>query len=135
MKAEDLRIGNWVMGNKPLQLTFNDFGRIHAHLMATGQMRFEPIPLTEDWLVRFGFEKIRDESRKQNYQTLDKLLLFDDSGNTLHAYSDREDVMIYHEQYKYLNGYGLRTDIEFVHQLQNLYHALTGKELELNTEK
>ena len=54
MKAEDLRIGNWVMGNKPLQLTFNDFGRIHAHLMATGEMRFEPIPLTEDWLVRFG---------------------------------------------------------------------------------
>ena len=117
MKVGDLRIGNWVMGNKPFQLTFNDFGRIHAHLMATGQMRFEPIPLTEDWLVRFGYNR---EADRDGYDYWHK-------DSDYHIWVRGRNFTFYNDQLSPFYGH----TIEFVHQIQNLFQSLEGKELEL----
>ena len=72
----------------------------------------EPIPLTEEWLLKFGFER-----QENNWKTLDlhfatigweKL-----AGITLSF--EKESIYLPH--------------IKYVHQLQNLYFALTGEEL------
>lgn len=71
-----------------------------------------PIPITEDWLIRLGFET-----------------------NGL-GYSPKDDCTICVEKWSdgdwYCSiGEGYEREIYHIHQLQNLYFALTGKELEL----
>jgi hypothetical protein len=70
-----------------------------------------PIPLTEEWLVRFGFEKSSNGYFKFPLEIRGLNLVF--FGN---KFSKR----------------GLNLTIQHVHQLQNLYFALTGEELELD---
>jgi hypothetical protein len=59
MTVKELRIGNWVMGNKPFQISINTLNMAYNHALANnGEGRYSPIPLTEDWLIRLpkGFE-------------------------------------------------------------------------------
>jgi len=120
MEASELRIGNWVAPTNdeakyPYKITAQELVYFEAD-----SQRFKPIPLTEEWLVRFGFEKddtgvdIFDQDYCKWYQkefpiigvlcqSSDNLYLFDENTDTLR--------------------------ISFVHQLQNLYFALTGTEL------
>ena len=74
-----------------------------------------PIKLNTDWLVRFDF--IKDDecfwcknSINDDFKLTDK-----------HSY----DV----DQFEFYYGINSSIRIEYVHQLQNLYYALTGKEL------
>lgn len=65
-----------------------------------------PIPLSEDILLKLGFEKIREG----------KFIHYDLSG------------------YNLVNGNGfylsyVRPEIKYVHQLQNIFHSLTCEEL------
>lgn len=87
----------------------------------------EPIPLTEQCLIDFGF-----------YKEGKTMLCLDlDEDNRICFPSANTDKNIYIEcnQYDYNhmdNNYCvLLTAIKHVHQLQNLYFALTGKELKL----
>ena len=78
------------------------------------------IELTPEWLIKFGFEeKERDHSIIYfigiNFVTND--YLFDITWIEGYSYPF------------YRNGY---FEIKYVHQLQNLYFALTGEELEVN---
>ena len=105
MKANELRIGNWVLNQgEPIELTKQKF---KMAVISFNCQEIKPIPLTEEWLVRFGFKK-----RK--------------CGNYIwwiHAriqFTDKMELLI--------DG-NLWIEIESVHQLQNLYFALTGEEL------
>ena len=71
---------------------------------------FVAIPLTEEWLLRFGFEKRNDSN-------------FWLDGFCLKAY-DNEFYVLTEQK---------RVFIEFVHTLQNLYFSLKGEELELTS--
>lgn len=72
----------------------------------------KPIPLTEKWLLKFGFEK-------------DDYLYYKDS----FTYN------IISKELYYKSKYPIKAkDIKYVHELQNLFFAITGTELELNTE-
>ena len=71
-----------------------------------------PIPLTEEWLLKFGFEPTKGKEP----------IMF-----TNGKYN-------YFPSYKYFgrtrnNGGLIHSDVKHVHQLQNLYFALTGEEL------
>jgi hypothetical protein len=82
----------------------------------------KPIPLTEEWLVKFGFEW---SVRHQAYKKARFVYVID-------FYKE-------HPQYEnsacFLNREHRSGDclvcLEYVHQLQNLYFALTGQELTL----
>ena len=76
----------------------------------------EPIKLTNEVLLKIGFEKI---SGRTNYLTLN--ISSDNNGNSINYFED--DGF-------YLEELFIGEDI-FLHQLQNLYFALTG--IELNT--
>ena len=114
MKAEELRIGNLVKQGQVGALdnlqawTFTD-----GVVLPVDYKELTPIPLTEEWLVRFGFEKSAFNENVYSNKSiiLDKRklgwLLCDNSIDNL-------------------------KHIEHVHQLQNLYFALTGEELTLN---
>jgi hypothetical protein len=75
----------------------------------------EPITITPEWLERLGFEKIEH----------------------------RIEGTIYKKNWLRFTGYGAVTDwrggaissehVIYIHQLQNLYHALTGEELTIKT--
>jgi hypothetical protein len=119
MKASELRIGNWVSNYKDTPTQILEWTGNEAYLTkgrkAYGIKTSSPIPLTEDWLVRFGFEKIEEEEFE------------------IELLSNRISVNISHWTYQI--GYSIywtnEIEIQHVHQLQNLYFALTGEELEL----
>ena len=105
MEAKELRIGSWVQpehGKSNYQITAKDILDI-----SQGRFPIEPIPLTEEWLIKFGFKQWGDK------------YTFGLKG-----------INIHHRQ----RGFVLRKSvpvIQYVHQLQNLYFALTGEELTL----
>ena len=79
----------------------------------------KPIPLTEEWLVKFGFKIEGKTWGNTNYSK-------DFSGIWL---QDRGEL------YKCTISNGNKhIEIRYVHQLQNLYFALTGEELNQNKE-
>ena len=128
MKASDLRIGNQMklflgIGDNGAEYRECEIQGIMIHhgaefyLLKNGWVgisnKLKPIPLTEEWLLKFGFEK-----------------------RGIYYHFPKHDIFKL-EQYKLKNAYWLRyytesidcVRINSVHQLQNLYHALTGEEL------
>lgn len=102
--VKELRVGNWVdyKGNHCIW-DEDDFGEVNYGILDFTN----PIELTEDWLIKFGFQ-----------------------GN----YIQLEELQITHEMDGYYladdNGIGVGVEyIKHIHQLQNLYFALTGEEL------
>lgn len=89
----------------------------------------KPIPLTEDWLMKFGFEK--DKKHKGYYQFniagfgLQKRFLLSFYFVTIDEIDKR---------YCYIFECGIGERIQYVHQLQNLYFSLTGTEIVLSAE-
>ena len=78
-----------------------------------------PIKLTEEILLKCGFEKVKN---KIDIFEKKRLRLFIGSRGQFLAYLIEEDTTSAH----YINSY------EYLHQLQNLYFALTGEELKIN---
>ena len=82
---------------------------------------FQPIPLTEEWLLKLGFKQCGYEMLSWKHQTL--LPSFNLDGINWADFDEPD--------YQFLN-YKVADEIlriDYVHQLQNLYFALTGEEL------
>lgn len=120
MNASELRIGNWV--KVPTTDGSDVFTQIepsnycHEWNSEISIESYNPIPLTEEWLVKFGFEKI------------------------YHSWIHDEfdfDIVMHGHRYVLADisedsgRYFAHGKFQFVHQLQNLYFALTGEELTL----
>ena len=109
--ANELRIGNWVeiLGNSK-RLDF--FTTIQPSSFSVNiDKTYGPIPLDEDWLLKFGFEKFEfDNGQPNQYRYSDRLLVI------------RNGKIV---------DYGSSTTLNYVHQLQNLFFAITQTELQL----
>ena len=114
MKANELRIGNYVNYNGK-DCVFGIYDIVNLHDDEDCADLTNPIPLTEEWLLKFGFiaNKYNDEFTKGRY-TLD--CEYTDKG----VYNFVIDMQTC-----------IDVDIKHVHQLQNLYFALTGEELSI----
>jgi len=111
MKANELRIGNWVnYGNGKRILDAELFLQLLKYTTP-----FDPIPLTEEWLLKFGFEKKNGEVGYSK----NKLSIY--CGDTILS---NENGRTYFKNFAILEE-----SPKYVHQLQNLYFALTGEEL------
>lgn len=118
MEVRELRIGNWVeniSSKEQWQITTSDF--YEEYTMGQAFFHMKPIPLTEEWLVRLGFEKQINYDEPPYYFTRQATNI------TCTRFSG---LYIDGNEFKLL-GKGL--PIKYVHQLQNLYFALTGEEL------
>lgn len=139
MKASDLRIGNYVYYENTTHIVSGVHGnKVYSWWVKDGQpvieyeakdisgtqvenpyidvvSQYEPIPLTDEWLLKFGFEK-------QDYELILKV-------------NDYGCLVYWHkEMFLMMGQFADCTDIvpcESLHQLQNLYFALTGEELKL----
>lgn len=138
MLVNELRIGNWVKIKEEFSKTefplktlefeikgFNDGTRrrdegakqilywsipnivFGTTVSGSYDIECEPIPLTEEWLLKFGFEPL-GSSR------------FDFKIFTYYLYDG-----------SFYNQSSRLSTIKYVHQLQNLYFALTGEELKI----
>lgn len=119
MKANEFRIGNLVLMDGKEVGGISEIRSNHSKILYKGEVngdisprlsliefiRLEPIPLTEEWLVRFGFRKINTTWFKLGNFAVNISLDVEWGGNWM----------------------GVR--LKYVHQLQNLYFALTGEEL------
>jgi hypothetical protein len=111
MKASELRIGNFVYQEQ----TIDDLEIVEAGLgTLVNALCLKPIPLTEEWLVKFGFDwkEKSDEVRWYNYSSNYPFEIYEMKGK---FYPDSCEE----------NG----AEIEFVHQLQNSYFEWTREEL------
>jgi hypothetical protein len=124
INANELRIGNWVDGGVNGSLYY----RIKASDFAnTDFTKTKPVALTEDILIKCGFEKLYSGWFKKSY--------FTDCNEAAEKMEIQYNVKsgrcaIYDT---HLNGSPAMTgkSIEYIHQLQNLYYALTGEELNI----
>jgi len=131
MKANALRIGNFVWDNYSGEMIVHNINAeyhcidlIKQNGLPSGRYdieSIEPIPLTEEWLVRFGFTKCN------NTKVSDSFYLIYVGGSEFYINPDNGVVWI-HRNKNIINNPCL---IVFVHSLQNLYFALTGEELTL----
>jgi hypothetical protein len=125
MKTSELRIGNKVMMNS--KVITMDVRMFHAVIHGFEGYEPEPIPLTPEWLKRFGFDQESSgsskEGRWQSYgieETTDKF--------GLQYILDTEKFEFYYD----VGSFQQELEIMYVHQLQNLYFTLTLQELTLN---
>ena len=134
MKPQDLRIGNyvyyehtthivdgiyenkvyswWVKNGEPvIEYEMKDIGGAMVKNPYRDVIsQYEPIPLTEEWLIKLGFEK---NITTDLYPTF--------------SY----DILNVNDGIVYVLNYGFVNHIKYVHQVQNLYFTLTGEELKL----
>jgi hypothetical protein len=144
MRANELRIGNLVKINNDLLPemngeTFIVLGLNERHdyefpestgvvsLRHTLSIRvlnqfdqfIEPIPLTVEWLMKFGFNKVIDHwigFESYHYENKNGWIYLIEEGFEI-------ELNILKERHNLGRTY------KYVHQLQNLYFALTGEEL------
>ena len=123
MKATELRIGNWVDADivkKQMQVTSILDKGVNCKELGLLYDMIEPIPLTEEWLERFGFEIECLAANDCRAVKGDFYITLDHDGSTVIGYPTSIGMR---------NKWMFVQDIEHVHQLQNLYFALTGEEL------
>lgn len=119
MKANELRIGNYVYFNNEDIHQINGYD-IHDIDTDPLEDSFTPIPLTEDWLLKFGLSEM-------HYQ---EYILTDNYWGVYFYYDDVNGNWTVNTNHEYK-----LTEIKYVHQLQNLYFALTGEELKIKEDE
>jgi len=146
IQANELRIGNIVSYNSDMVIgkhvkvgsienTTRSTGvRVYNGISSprglhlTGIIPFsdiEPIPLTEEILLKCGFEKIDDmvyyPDKKIRSLYINTLILRINTCSNLFEFHFQHRVSSMYEN----------VEVKSLHQLQNLFHALTSKELEV----
>lgn len=136
IKASELRLENLISYNgEPMPIfsidrgsrsfyTINDI-QINRNTGCTikgGEDVFNPIPLTEKWMQKFGFVTADYEVDQIVWDYNDNFCIVQDG-----VPPENEPFV-----FEWEDGRDNRkTDIKYVHQLQNLYFALTGEELQI----
>jgi len=114
-------VGNYVHVNGGLITVddiISDYGiNMHHDCWLHDLKDITPIPITEEWLQKFGFLEVPIDHPIPNNKSFEK--------NALHIkiYSSSDIKKIWYNEMVIDNNY------YYVHQLQNLYFALTGQEL------
>lgn len=91
----------------------------------------KPIPLTEEWLIKFGFQKVIYDTDETGYGTDYEL---DIKGVGCISYSDDFSCALFGSKESSKNELGFLPNwdnCKHVHSLQNLYFALIGEELKI----
>lgn len=123
INAKELRLGNIV----DYEATFHKITGLASEISSSVWLKgketvyhvydhIKPIPLTEDWLSKFGFAKEYENKYLLNKSVID-------------TYSGSFEFNHVVDSIKGRWVYSCIANIKYVHQLQNLYFALTGEEL------
>lgn len=127
MNKLEFRIDNKILiGTSVCRITelYNDEFRTPEHgFCSYDHPQLSGIPITEEWLLKFGFEYCNDE--KFNEYANAKMFFKDSIQVGSHRIEDRGHIV---KHPTFLGGYPINA-IDYVHQLQNLFYVIVGKEL------
>ena len=124
MKPEELRIGNWYESVKfglPVKCEASDFMELECRADGAKvdedhvDAYFKGIPLTEEWIIKVGFKY--DEEYGEYHKQVGRGRMYWNKGVVLMEYGANTE------------GGSIIDHVTCIHQLQNIYHSLTGKEL------
>ena len=123
LKANELRIDNLVSDIHASESFYDKIKKITEDRIYYGNFHshpkdLKPIPITEEWLLKFGFVKIN-----RNF-----LLEFYNNGCFFYDLNKKEFWIGGYDSCASSQGFTV-DNIEFVHQLQNIIFALTNEEL------
>lgn len=132
IKENEIRVGNYFkynekhseglcMLNIPMKWDASDWYRVGECIDDLDW--YNPIPLTEDILLKCGFELV-----DKNVFWLNDKFMFVFGENAL---SMARPDCVGNEDYTIPMAW-IKSNIKHLHQLQNLYFALTGEELNVN---
>lgn len=110
MEVNELMLGNYLSDGKEVFKVEKAF----FTLLELNMQFCKPIPLTEEWLLKFGFEEIIgnvENSKCFRHPKCSLIVYFDGTRLSVNFWQGNEK--------------------KHVHQLQNLYFALTGNHLTL----
>jgi hypothetical protein len=110
MKINELRVGN-LLYNESVIVTI-DARTIFDIWDNKGLSKYKPIPITDTWLLKFGFKF---------------------SKGLMTYYKNNHDVSLYASGIIEFSPFGHAynvINIKYIHELQNIYFALTGDELQ-----
>ena len=131
MEANELRLKNWAIhpaSGTEIQLTETDIIQIMERIQDGLNQNYEPIPLTTEWLERAGFVKEFDDVYSIGLPTGDGVDLLLEWGDCClrrnHVGKEKKEGDKNPYDYAYIKS------PKYVHQLQQLYFSLSGKELE-----
>jgi len=116
IQISELRIGNLIQEGKVEQID-NSIDEIYysgdGYYLSNYCCNLNAIPLTKEWLLKFGFFKYNNAYvlEKPNENTMD------------FSFSVWQDMTY--------NSSEFPVKLDYVHQLQNLYFALIGSELQV----
>lgn len=116
MDATQLRTGNYLQSrnNEVFKVDAMQISWIEDEINEQLTHYWDYIPLTEDWLLKFGFEKAGENEKFIEYLCSDFFWIFYvKNKNKFQYYYSPDDF-----------------HIDYVHQLQNLFYSLAGKELQ-----
>ena len=134
MEAEELRIGNCITSNgEVIEFSAHDLVDMNLFYPEPNKDR-QPIPLTEEWLLKLGFEL----NKHGNY-----VMDYNDGINGDNTIVVTKKIYNSGEKVGKTAFYGVLVQsfildsvplctVEYVHQLQNLFYSLCGKELEIS---
>jgi hypothetical protein len=117
MKASELRIGNCVnvlgANQQVIDIMCDGASTIFNECIPYDDI--EPIPLTKEWLLKLGFKKMEWNRPTSYYLDFGFCDIFYNYEGIVEMHVADVEIYLHH--------------IKHVHQLQNLYFALTGEEL------
>lgn len=132
MKAEELRIGNWVYNSttrnnmQVYPMMIPQLYNIEKEYGSLKDSNIKPISLSEEILVKCGFTKVTLDSNNPEEGHYYSLRLLDDKYCDISLVGGDKNGIFEVYLFPYEN-----IRFQYLHQLQNLFHALTGKELEV----
>jgi hypothetical protein len=123
VQVNELRIGSYYEYDKGTVKL--DGSLLAMYLQNDTDLYLYPIPLTEEWLIKFGFGNPKNFTKGLWLETdiigIEKGFLQNEVKMNLKYNNFNIELWDYVCQFK--------IKCDYVHQLQNLYHALTGTEL------
>ena len=129
MEARELRIGNLIKSGNGIYKVVavsvqgveimipydKDVNSQSGHILNSASTIINPIPLTEEWLVKLGFNYGGIWIELMGLMSYGRILQHKGMGAKSTAFYINEQFI---------------ANIQYLHELQNLYFALTGTELE-----
>lgn len=127
MEAKELRIGNWVKcypeynhnGDEKYDEVDINIAHISDIVTKSKEFFYQPIPLTEQWLIDFGFDC--NYCGWSGWYNIEDIIIRKTVTGCFFPMTLIAGTNFEHQS--------IGSQIHYVHQLQNLYYALTGEEL------
>ena len=125
MKKNEVRIGN-----------ITDKGRVkylfsHGIILGDGITfnfdELKPVPLNDEWMLKLGFKKVKNNGYINGYEYIRKIDSVEFNGIGKFNYNKTGEIIVTVD----CRGNYICNNLNYVHQVQNLYFALSGTEIKI----